>query len=286
MNKIMVAIFTHDSNAKYFQMCLRYLWRAIQTFYNATMMVGSPIQGKTVVLHIVDFSKKRQYPYELTKIIGAFLGSGLPLEIKLVWQPAFGFCENVNSAIKNAFVNDYESIFFINDDAFVETSFLVNGCIGLMLHPEAVFIGGVPQEDGTWNASLNDVRIPGLIFKTEEILNYTRLWWEMSAGVMRITKEPILMDANFDKFFGLMGDNDLFLRMGKEGKKVLRDWTMRFFHCRGVTQTKFGRNPFQENDPIKRGALDYFKQKWGVDLSDMSKDTTLADFPDEPSVIP
>ena len=59
----------------------------------------------------------------------------------------------------------------------------------------------------------------------------------------------------------------------------MRRWGgLRFYHCRGVTQARFGRKPFLVCDPVKEGALDYFGEKYNVKIDDIDAPMGLEEF--------
>ena len=133
------------------------------------------------------------------------------------------------------------------------------------------FAGGIPQ-DGYWNQPIRNVRIPLPKLNVDEpITNFAYLHWEASACIIAPSRlRGVRFDEEFDNFLGLCGDNDFLLRLVLAGVEVRRLGKLRFYHCRGITQTKFGRNPFLNPDPIREAAVAYFNTKWGVDISDMN----------------
>jgi hypothetical protein len=88
-------------------------------------------------------------------------------------------------------------------------------------------------------------------------------------------------DTYFDPY-GVVSDNDFFLRLAKKNLSIVQLGLCRFFHCRGVSQSKAGRNPFENPDPVLSKAQEYFERKWGVDISDPETIVTADDCYDVP----
>jgi GT2 family glycosyltransferase len=95
------------------------------------------------------------------------------------------------------------------------------------------------------------------------------LWWEGSAAIYRAEALHAtgIWDTNYDIALGVCGDNDYFYRMRQAGYSLYRNGSMRFFHIKGLTQTAFGREPFDKSSDIhKQRNLEYFYQKWNIRL--------------------
>jgi hypothetical protein len=141
------------------------------------------------------------------------------------------------------------------------------------------FLGGIPQK-GFWNQSAVNVRIPpDDPAVDEEISNFAWLHWEMSACFLNPgVVGDVRFDPAFDDFLGLCGDNDFLFSLARRGVPVRRWGGLRFYHCRGVTQARFGRKPFLVHDPVKEGALDYFGEKYNVKIDDIDAPMGLDEF--------
>lgn len=272
MARVLATVFTYGDNQAMFQESFRMLARSLGQYRRETEATGKPVSGDFLVgFLVIDFTKEG-FPR-----VQKMEGYGFPTEIFFP-RPEAGFCSNLNFALKLAKESDVDYLIQVNDDAFVHPAFVYQG-VALIKRSGAAFVGGTPQDDGEWNSDIYNVYYPDMVDQTRVVTNFVHGHWEMSACIMDVNK--VLgyggMDERFDEFLGLCGDNDLFLRLAKNGETVLATRLMRFWHGRGITQAKFGRNPHDPQDPIKAGAVAYMKEKWGVDII-KNPTATLGDF--------
>jgi hypothetical protein len=213
---------------------------------------------------------------KVREICREFHASRVP-GFRLIERPSAGFCDNFNYVMDEAQLYDYDVLFEINDDSMVHNSFISNALDFFAYHRNHVFLGGVPQETGGWNEPIKKCYLPVPENRTDKIENFTRLWWEMSACALNMEKiGSERFDSTFDNYMGVCGDNDFLLRLAQRfPDQLIRNWNMRFWHARGVTQSKFGRDPRLPIDLHKIEAVKYFSDKWGVDISDMGKVVTV-----------
>lgn len=279
--KVMIAVFTHNGNVEYLKYCLQHIARAMIRLNFMAEDAESPYRGTEIGLMVIDFTEKGKLTNELRSMCSSIYSHlVLPFDFFGIRRPSAGFCSNMNFAMDFAFFHDYDRLVAINDDAFIHSEFIVNA-LKLMDEKKCSFIGGIPQEDGQWNTPLSDYYLPQMDDTYEEIENFARLWWEMSACAIDVFSiHPARFDLAYDEFFGLCGDNDFLVQLAKVGHRLARSGKMRFWHSRGVTQEKFGRNPFS-NDIHRKKVVEYVGKKWGVDISDISQIRYLDDFKGE-----
>lgn len=264
--KLLTAVFTYDSNLEYFRQCLIHLGAARQKALNE-------IKGFEMKLFVIGFGPNGDpQTRELVEMIG---------EDKAIFEsrPGAGFCNNVNYSLELAKREGWKHLFVLNDDAFISMDYIVHA-EKIMRREEIAFLGGIPQRGG-WNEPMLP-NIPAPSLDGGEIENFARLNWEMSAGFINVEKVDVRYDEIFDLAFGLCGDNDFLLRVKRYCGEIWRMGAMRFYHCRGVTQSKFGRDPFDQNDPHRRFAANYFNLKWGYDIMSFSGFVTEDNFFSEP----
>ena len=237
--KLLVSVFTHDANVDYFRICCWYLKDALRKMK----------RGWSMHTMVVDFSDP------LSDTISDSIKDFPLWDFEIFRRPSAGFCSNMNFSIDYAQKNDYNFMASLNDDAFISPNFLRNGLKYLSDDSAVGFLGGIPQK-GFWNQSAVNVRIPpDDPAVDEEISNFARLHWEMSACFLNPgVVGDVRFDPAFDDFLGLCGDNDFLISLARRGVPVRRWGGLRFYHCRGVTQARFGRKPFLVCDPVKEGA--------------------------------
>jgi hypothetical protein len=223
---------------------------------------------------IIDFSHEPSST--IRDICKEFHTSRVP-GFALVERPGAGFCDNLNYSLDEAQLRDFDILFEVNDDSMVHSMFFSNALDFYSYNRNFVFVGGVPQESGGWNEPMKRCYMPNPEDKVEEVTNFCRLWWEVSACSFNLEKVGAeRFDVAFDAMFGLCADNDFLLRLSQRyPHKVIRHYGLRFWHARGITQQKFGRDPRQPIDIHKIEAARYFKDKWGPDLSNMEKIITV-----------
>ena len=272
MVRVMATMFTHNGNQKMFFEAFRALTRSLGILREKSLYIGNLVTGDNLLgFLVIDFSK------EFSPSVKKMVGYGFPCEI-FYRRPGEGFCSNINFALSLANDSDIDYLIQVNDDAFVHPGFVYQAVV-MMKRTNAAFIGGTPQDDGKWNSDPKELYYPEMVDQTRTITNFVHGNWEMSGCIMDVKKilECGGMDENFDNYLGLCGDNDLFLRLAKKGENIYATRLMRFWHSRGVTQSKFGRDPYDPKDSVKAGAVAYLKKKWGVDISE-NPTATIGDF--------
>jgi hypothetical protein len=247
--KILTAIFTCNKNIPYLETCLRYYRKAERE------ILGKSPSSWNTDLAIIDFSDNEVG--ELWKLPSQFYS----------WKPGAGFCQNFNTAETLAFFGGYTYLMNINDDAFISPQFMIEGIQILESNRKAGMVAGIPNKGG-WQLPLDAVSMPDSTCDFLEVNPLDRLWWEASAAIYRVRalEETGKWDVFFDKAGGVCSDNDFYWRMQQQGWKLYRSGSMRFFHCKGITQGRM-RVPIPGHpDPLKKRNQDYFFKKWGVRL--------------------
>jgi hypothetical protein len=271
MAKVLVTTFTHDGNRALFRESFRYTVRSMGTLSRKSMYAGLPTTGDIVSGYlIIDFTPTCE---RIDKNVSTF---GFELEMHSCC-PGAGFCSNLNRALHIAKKLGIDYLVQVNDDSFIHPEFIYQGVV-MMKQTGAAFVGGTPQDDGGWNLDYSKRYLPEMVNDMRNVANFVHGNWEMSACIMNVNKASKFgMDESFDKYLGLCADNDLFLRLVKGGERVLATRLMRFWHARGITQSKFGRDPYDPEDSIKKGAYLYMQKKWGVDMIN-NPTAVLSDF--------
>ncbi len=272
--KAVVAVFTNEKNADYFSFCLRYILKSAAGLAKHKDIFNDPLRAAQIYMNVVDFGEDPEKIKSIIKSVNQPVG--------LIHRPGAGFCSNMNFFLDECKKHDVDLLIQINDDAVIEYSFLENAFLEIK-KTGAAFIGGIPQDDGNWNESLDKIRLPKPEDLREHITNFTRLWWEASACVINVSE---IGDIRFDEYYdptGLIADNDFLLRLAKRNKTIVRSWMLRFWHGRGLTQTRVvGRVPSSGPDEIRLRAVEHFKKVWRVNIINMSMPKRVFDFPDLP----
>jgi len=259
MIKLVSSVFTYDKNEEYAKLSIEHYEKSLK-YLKAHSDV--PIQDDLLVIDFGQFDSRWAWV------------SGLN---SYSWKPGAGFGANWNSAKQFAEFLGADYLFNFNDDAFISEEFLLKGIAWLEINSDIAIVAGIPNrggpgfdhEIGGWNMPLSMKEIPQPFDCSFDVDPLDRLWWEAAACVYKMDaiQKTGDMDIEFDRYGGVIGDNDYFIRLIKDGYKLNRLGTMRFFHCRGITQDALYRTPISgQMDPLQKQAFDYLCRKWGAGI--------------------
>lgn len=245
--KVLVAIFSCFQNKPYLEVCLQHLNASIKKL---------GCSAKKIEILLIDFSPEGSDLYKFEGIN------------HYARKPNARFGANFNSAREFAFFCDYDWLVSVNDDAMIGENFLVNGLDFLAKYKEVGMVAGVANA-GPWCLPLSEVKIPPETLLSLPVQPLDRLYWEASACILRVKmlEDVGKWDVRFDENgSSVCSDNDYYLRCQKKGWKLFRSGKLPFFHCKGISQSKFRIPTLGAPDPLKEQNLDYFEKKWGVRL--------------------
>jgi hypothetical protein len=249
--KILTAIFSCSKNLPYFFKSLEYWDKAMQKALEIFPTMESE-------LLVIDFSEDNCK--ELQAVKGRYN-----------FKPQAGFGKNFNAAWTYAFFGAFDFLINFNDDAIISEQFISEGLKLFERGKDIGMVGGIPNT-GSWCSSLDLLSIPAPTNELALVDPMVQLKWECSAAIYRV--EAILQTGKWDERFdiggsGVCGDNDYYIRMIKAGRTLFRSGQMRFWHAKGITQSRV-RIPLRGRpDPIKEANYAYLASKWGINREGM-----------------